>query len=166
MDPAAVEEVRDIGTVFTRTMADPIYDNTIQVEDILIMDVGGSGVDEALDIARGRLAQRGWTVVGTSERLLVMESAKWKGTTLQAAGVERFDSYGADREAEILAAAASRSGQGGQISGVEPVARGVTQGGRDRLIQPPGYRHRPPLCEGFAWRTRSGLPGTGARTAG
>ncbi|MEV4808083.1 hypothetical protein AB0K18_49555 [Nonomuraea sp. NPDC049421] len=102
VDPAAVEEVHDIGTVFTRTMADPIYGNTIQLEDILIMDVGGSGVDEALDIARERLAQRGWKVVGASERLLVMESAKWEGTTLQAAGVDRFESYGAERETEIL----------------------------------------------------------------
>jgi hypothetical protein len=60
VDPAAVEEVSGIGTVVARTEDDPMYENTILVLENMLIDVGASGGDEALEIARGRLEQRGW----------------------------------------------------------------------------------------------------------
>lgn len=37
-----------------------MYENTILVLENMLIDVGASGGDEALEIARGRLEQRGW----------------------------------------------------------------------------------------------------------
>lgn len=102
VDPAAVEEVSGIGTVVARTKDDPMYENTILVLENMLIDVGASGGDEALEIARGRLEQRGWKVVGSSYKVLFLESARWEGTSVNVTSVEQVRQVGPEPEGEIL----------------------------------------------------------------
>lgn len=102
VDPAAVEEVSGIGTVVARTEDDPMYENTILVLENMLIDVGASGGDEALEIARGRLEQRGWKVVGSSYKVLFLESARWEGTSVNVTSVEQVRQVGPEPEGEIL----------------------------------------------------------------
>lgn len=102
VDPAAVSEVRGIGKVVTQTMTDPIYEDTIQVVDILILDVAASGFEDALNTARQRLRQRGWVEsVGGTDEYILMESSKWEGTTLTVGNIKKVETLGATLEPRV-----------------------------------------------------------------
>lgn len=79
-----------------------MYENTILVLENMLIDVGASGGDEALEIARGRLEQRGWKVVGSSYKVLFLESARWEGTSVNVTSVEQVRQVGPEPEGEIL----------------------------------------------------------------
>lgn len=98
VDPAAIGEVRSVGRVVTRTFADPIYERTVQVIEILVIDVEASSLAEAAKTVRGRLEQQGWSTVGPTDLPIQMESSRWKGTTARLGHVEEIGSLGARLE--------------------------------------------------------------------
>ncbi|MEU7855207.1 hypothetical protein [Nonomuraea sp. NPDC049141] len=102
VDTATVDEVRGIGNVVTQTIADPIYEGTVEVTAILIMDVGAGRFQEAHDVALNRLRQRGWTTAsGGDTDSALMKSAKWKDVILKIGRFRDFEEYGATLEPKI-----------------------------------------------------------------
>jgi hypothetical protein len=102
VDTAAVDEVRGIGGVVAQTVADPVYEGTVEVTAILIMDVGAGRFKEAHDVALGRLRQRGWTIAsGGDADSALMKSAKWKDVILRIGRFRGFEEYGATLEPKI-----------------------------------------------------------------
>ncbi|MEU6716901.1 hypothetical protein ABZ897_36030 [Nonomuraea sp. NPDC046802] len=65
-----------------------------------MLDVKASDFAEAASVARGRLEQRGWSEVFSSDEFVQMESSRWKGTTIVLDRVKRMDSMGAVLEPE------------------------------------------------------------------
>ncbi|GAA3542413.1 hypothetical protein GCM10022419_023210 [Nonomuraea rosea] len=98
VDPDALANVRSVGRVVTQTFADPIYERTVQVIEILVVDMRAADFPEALDLARDRLEQLGWNEVGPTDVPVQMESSRWKGTTTRLGSVEDLDSLGAQLE--------------------------------------------------------------------
>ncbi|MFI9848511.1 hypothetical protein ACIHFD_66720 [Nonomuraea sp. NPDC051941] len=115
VDPVAINEVRSIGRVVTRTTADPEYKRTVQVIEILVFDVNASDFTEALGVARGRLEQRGWSVVGSADAPIEMESNRWKGTTVRLGKLEDIDPLGARLEPEAEKALQADPAKSGYI---------------------------------------------------
>ncbi|MGW4798817.1 hypothetical protein ACWEPC_41015 [Nonomuraea sp. NPDC004297] len=114
-DPAAINEIRSIGRVVTRTTADPQYKRTIQVIEILVFDLNASDFTEALSVARGRLEQRGWSVIGSADVPIEMESSRWKGTTVRLGKLEDVDSLGGILEPETKKALQADPAKSGYI---------------------------------------------------
>ncbi|GAA4936284.1 hypothetical protein HD597_010376 [Nonomuraea thailandensis] len=98
VDPGAVTEVRSVGRVVTQTFTDPMYERTVQVIEILVVDMQAADFPEALDLARDRLEQLGWKEVGSTDVMVQMESSRWKGTTTRLGSVEDLESLGAQLE--------------------------------------------------------------------
>ncbi|MBT2233907.1 hypothetical protein [Nonomuraea sp. NEAU-A123] len=98
VDPAVINEVRGLGRIVMRTTADPIYAQTVQVVEILVLDVGASDFTKALSVARGRLQQRGWSVSSYTDVTVIMTSSRWSGTTAVLSRVDDIDSLGAQLE--------------------------------------------------------------------
>ncbi|MFF4617720.1 hypothetical protein [Nonomuraea jabiensis] len=98
VDPAAINEVRSIGRVVARTTADPQYKRTTQVIEILVFDLNAPNFTEALSVARGRLEQHGWSVIGSADVPIEMESSRWKGTTVRLGQLGDIDPLGAALE--------------------------------------------------------------------
>ncbi|WP_157248724.1 hypothetical protein [Nonomuraea typhae] len=87
-EAGAVREVSGIGRVVEKTFVDPIYRNTIQIDDILVMDVGASSHEEGMAVARDRLAKAGWVPGVEREQGISLDSARWKDTPLSVAPYE------------------------------------------------------------------------------
>lgn len=98
VDPAAINEVSSVGRIVTRTTADPIYEQIVQVVEVLVVDVDASDFAEALSVARGRLQQRGWTVSSQDDVTVFMRSSRWSGTTARLGRLKDIDSLGAQLE--------------------------------------------------------------------
>ncbi|WP_156325598.1 hypothetical protein [Nonomuraea sp. SBT364] len=95
--PEALREVSGIGTIMAQTIVDPIYENTVQVCNILIMDMGASSFEEAAIKARTRLEERGWVLSGKPNYSSIsMESPKWEFTRLSIKRVHSITNHGAD----------------------------------------------------------------------
>ena len=93
VEVGAVNEVRSVGRVVAATTEDPMYEDTIQIDDVLLMDVGAASFELGMDHARKLLEQRGWT--STDERVdyVRMESTRWKDTSLTMQTYRKGDSY-------------------------------------------------------------------------
>ncbi|AQZ67904.1 unnamed protein product [[Actinomadura] parvosata subsp. kistnae] len=87
-----------MGRVVTETFTDPFYERTVQVIEILVIDMRAAGFPEALDLARDRLERLGWYEVGSTDVSVQMESSRWKGTTTTLGSVEDLDPLGAQLE--------------------------------------------------------------------
>jgi hypothetical protein len=96
IDPAAVTDVRAIGRLVAQTTTDPYDQDTVQVVEILVLDVGASDFSEALTVARARLQQKGWNVSASGDIIVTMESSRWKGTTTRLGRLEDLESFGAE----------------------------------------------------------------------
>ncbi|MEV5497502.1 hypothetical protein AB0M50_19095 [Nonomuraea fuscirosea] len=97
VEPDAVREVSSIGTVVAQTTVDPFYERTVQVSNILIMDVGASSFKEASATARTALEGHGW--VKSAEPItdhIYMESPEWAFTSLSIAPIQDLAGWGAD----------------------------------------------------------------------
>ncbi|MGW4799374.1 hypothetical protein ACWEPC_43870 [Nonomuraea sp. NPDC004297] len=101
VDPAAISEVRSIGRVVARTTADPFYERTVQVIEILVFDFDAPDYSQALSEARGLLRKRGWSEIFTDEYGAVMESDRWRGTTARLGKLEEVASLGATLEPQV-----------------------------------------------------------------
>jgi hypothetical protein len=95
VEPAALLEVRGIGAVIEETTVDPIYENTVQVINLLIMDVDASSFEEASAKASDLLQARGWFVSDRYLDYVEMESAKWDFTKVTIGPLSDLDGYGA-----------------------------------------------------------------------
>ncbi|GAA2897749.1 hypothetical protein [Nonomuraea rubra] len=98
VDPGALAEVRSAGHVVTQTFTDPIYERTVQVVEILVVDMRAADFPEALDLARDQLKRLGWNEVSSGDVVVQMESSRWKGTTTRLGPVEDLESFGAQLE--------------------------------------------------------------------
>nr|SBO91053.1 hypothetical protein BN4615_P567 [Nonomuraea gerenzanensis] len=87
-----------MGRVVTRTFVDPMYERTVQVIEVLVVDMRATGFLEALDLARTRLERLGWSEVGSTDVSVQMESSRWEGTTTTLDSVEELDALGARLE--------------------------------------------------------------------
>ncbi|MFI6637355.1 hypothetical protein ACIBI7_51460, partial [Nonomuraea fuscirosea] len=79
------------------TSVDPFYERTVQVSNILIMDVGASSFKEASATARTALERHGW--VKSAEPItdhISMESPAWAFTSLRIAPIQDLAGWGAD----------------------------------------------------------------------
>ncbi|MEV6159370.1 hypothetical protein AB0L53_54460 [Nonomuraea sp. NPDC052129] len=101
VDPAVIKEVRSLGRIVARTTADPIYERTVQVVEILVLDVGPSNFAEALSVARRRLEQHGWSVGSNTDVTVIMTSSRWNGTTARLGRLEDIDALGAKLGPEV-----------------------------------------------------------------
>ncbi|MGP3959653.1 hypothetical protein ACTWPT_26950 [Nonomuraea sp. 3N208] len=93
VDAAAVREVGAIGEIVARTTEELEYKKTIQVVDILIVDVGKNTFPEALDSARDQLQRRGWTNAYNSQDLIRMTSPKWEKVSLTAMSLNMLEPF-------------------------------------------------------------------------
>ncbi|MFI7700344.1 hypothetical protein [Nonomuraea sp. NPDC049480] len=100
-DAGAVDEVRGIGRVVAQTTADPIYGDTIQIEDVLIMDVGAPSFEMAMDSARKLLERRGWTTMDKLVTYVSMKSTRWGGTSLTIDPFQKLASYSGSTQKRI-----------------------------------------------------------------
>ncbi|MGW0806139.1 hypothetical protein [Nonomuraea sp. NPDC002799] len=98
VDPGAISEVRSIGRVVTQTFTDPLYERTVQVIEILVIDMQAADFTEAVNLMQGRLERLGWSEVASTDMWVQMESSRWKGTTAGIGSVEELDSLGAQLE--------------------------------------------------------------------
>ncbi|MGP4102280.1 hypothetical protein [Nonomuraea sp. KM90] len=96
--PAVVNEVGSIGRIVAQTTADPFYEGTVQVIEILVLDVGASNFLEALSVARSRLQQRGWSVSSYNDVTVIMTSSRWNGTTARFGRLADIGPLGAELE--------------------------------------------------------------------
>jgi hypothetical protein len=97
VEPGVLREVSSIGTVVAQTTADPIYDHTVQVINLLIMDVGASSFGDASAVARTALEGRGWVRSGASfTDYISMESPRWAFTSLTISPIRDLADYGAE----------------------------------------------------------------------
>ncbi|NBE91859.1 hypothetical protein FE391_00720 [Nonomuraea sp. KC401] len=92
-EAGAVDEVRSIGRVAAQTTEDPLYGDTVQVDDILIMDVEASSFEEGVSAAREQLEQRGWVTTFKGVAFTEMRSNRWKGASLTIRPFELDKSY-------------------------------------------------------------------------
>lgn len=81
-DPAALAQVREIGRTVRQEQAELAYGGTIQVEDVVVLDLGAATFEEALRLAHDRLRLRGWQDAGEGPNLLRMTSPTWKQASL------------------------------------------------------------------------------------
>ncbi|MEU6790306.1 hypothetical protein ABZ907_01290 [Nonomuraea wenchangensis] len=79
----AVDEVRSIGRVVAQTTEDPQYRDTIQIDDILMLDMNATTFDTATDEACRLLERRGWVLTDkVPSHHLRMASTRWEDTSL------------------------------------------------------------------------------------
>ncbi|MEU7746136.1 hypothetical protein [Nonomuraea sp. NPDC049158] len=97
IDPAAVNNARKIGTIVLHTKSEYTWENSTQIDEILVMDVGASDSKEAATEARARLIRQGWTELGAD----LVESRKWKHIIVSFDSLDGLDAYGAHLQAEI-----------------------------------------------------------------
>ncbi|GAA3444443.1 hypothetical protein [Planomonospora venezuelensis] len=76
-DPAAVDSVRSIGKVLGEDVTEGTWEGTTEVQNELVMDVGGNSAQDALSRAEHLLAGRGWEKVSKSPEWLIMKSIEW-----------------------------------------------------------------------------------------
>ncbi|MEV5892839.1 hypothetical protein [Nonomuraea fuscirosea] len=95
VEPDALREVSSIGTVVAQTTMGPLYERTVQVTNILIMDVGASSFEDASAKARTALERRGWVESHASiNGHVFMESPEWASTSLTIASVRDLAGFG------------------------------------------------------------------------
>ncbi|MBB2911730.1 hypothetical protein FHS43_003003 [Streptosporangium becharense] len=88
-DPAAVNDVRKIGEVLGEATSEGTWERVTEVENILVIDVGGDNSKEALGKAKHLLGKRGWREISQrSPKWLIMESTVWKDVHLS---INEFD---------------------------------------------------------------------------
>lgn len=103
-DAAAVREVGSVGDVIARTSQELQYERTVQVIELLIVDVGESSFLEALDATRKRLKRHGWIEESTNSDSFSMKSLKWKNTIVTAASLNTLEPYHAELRPDIAKA--------------------------------------------------------------
>ncbi|NJP91627.1 hypothetical protein HCN51_19550 [Nonomuraea sp. FMUSA5-5] len=103
-DAAAVREVSSIGDVIARTSQELQYERTVQVIQLLIVDVGASSFSEALDVTRDRLQRHGWVDNATSSDGFSMKSPKWKKIIVTATSLNTLEPYHAKSRPDITKA--------------------------------------------------------------
>lgn len=89
----AVDEVRSIGRIVAETTQDPIYRDTVQIDNILILDVGAPSFKRGVSIAESRLEKHGWEVDSKIPAFTDMKSTRWKDTSLTVRPYKKDDSY-------------------------------------------------------------------------
>ncbi|MFI6920566.1 hypothetical protein ACIBIZ_11495 [Nonomuraea spiralis] len=92
METAAIDQVREIGETLAQANAELTYDGTVQVVDIVLLDVGTATSDEALEVAHNRLLQQGWRDRGTGPNLIQMTSPRWEQVALSIGPISRLRS--------------------------------------------------------------------------
>ncbi|MBB5081895.1 hypothetical protein [Nonomuraea endophytica] len=104
-DAGAVREVYEIGRTVGQTFEDPIYGNVVQIDDILVMDVGADSFKEGMGLASDRLKRLGWALESEGDWLTTMASTRWKDVYLTVRPFETGDKPGLElqnRAAEQL----------------------------------------------------------------
>jgi hypothetical protein len=101
VDPVALREISSIGTVVGQATIDPLYENTVQVINLLIMDVDASSFEEASARARGLLKERGWIVLSENLDTIKMESSEWEFIRVTIEPLEDLEGYGSKAAAKI-----------------------------------------------------------------
>ncbi|TDE47936.1 hypothetical protein E1295_22100 [Nonomuraea mesophila] len=97
VEPGALREVSSIGTVVARNTVRLLDDHTVQVINLLIMDVGAPSFGNASAAARTALEGRGWVRSGSSyDDLIHMESPQWAFTSLTITPIRKLAGYGAE----------------------------------------------------------------------
>ncbi|MEV0145711.1 MULTISPECIES: hypothetical protein [unclassified Nonomuraea] len=92
-EEGALSEVRSVGRVVAQTTEDPVYRDVIQIEDVLVMDVDASAADADMDVARRLLEQRGWDFIEKVGSRTLMNSTRWKDTSLTIEPFQKDDTY-------------------------------------------------------------------------
>ncbi|MEU4227504.1 hypothetical protein AB0F17_24700 [Nonomuraea sp. NPDC026600] len=111
VDPAAINDARQIGAVVLHTKSEYTYKNSTQIDEILVMDVGASDFMEAEAEAHSRLIQQGWTDLGAHN----VESRKWRYVIVSLDSLDGLDAYGATLQAEIEKAVQAASKEAGSL---------------------------------------------------
>ncbi|MFF0572943.1 hypothetical protein ACFY19_17905 [Streptosporangium saharense] len=95
MSPDVVSDVGGIGRTLGRTTIQETWDGTTSITEVLIVDVGGSGTEEAFNEAINLLQRRQW-VIGDQQapEWAQMESTKWENVRLSLYGMEFVESSG------------------------------------------------------------------------
>lgn len=80
---AALDSVRGIGKVEAEISIENERNNSIQIENLLVIDVKASSDREALDKAVNFLSDRNWRITGENRPVIVsLESTDWQNTNL------------------------------------------------------------------------------------
>ncbi|MCP2349886.1 hypothetical protein [Nonomuraea roseoviolacea] len=93
VEEGALSEVLSVGRVVARTTEDPVYNNTVQIDDVLVMDVDASSFEVGMDVARRRLEQHGWAFSEKVATRTLMNSTRWKDTSLTIEPFRKGTSY-------------------------------------------------------------------------
>lgn|GEM_PF-6879881 len=104
VDRAAVREVHRIGDVVAQTTAEYVYGNTVQVAEILIVDVGKTSFSEAIKTAEEGLLNEGWVVTRRSVDQVDMKSRKWEKVMLSVGPLELLEPYHAEMKPDVAQA--------------------------------------------------------------
>ncbi|MDA0635114.1 hypothetical protein ACQEUU_34075 [Nonomuraea sp. CA-218870] len=76
----ALESVRSIGETKAESSFESSWGNGTQIYNLLVIDVGTEGKQEALDRAANLLGERSWVTVAENRPTIIsMNSSKWKG---------------------------------------------------------------------------------------
>ncbi|MEU4410164.1 hypothetical protein AB0F88_37125 [Streptosporangium sp. NPDC023963] len=80
---AALDSVREIGKVEAEISIENERNNSIQIENLLVIDVEASSDREALDKAVNFLSARNWRIAGENRPVIVsLKSTDWQNTNL------------------------------------------------------------------------------------
>jgi hypothetical protein len=77
VDPGLVAEMRTLGRVVANTTSEWYYDGDHDIFAILVIDVGATDADRALDQVVERLELHGWKTSTSSRHFVSMESRQW-----------------------------------------------------------------------------------------
>ncbi|MFD1547743.1 hypothetical protein [Nonomuraea guangzhouensis] len=97
VDPTAINDARQIGTVVLHAKSEYTWENSTQIDEILVMDVGASDSKEAEIEAHSRLIQQGWTELNAEQ----VESRKGRHVIVSLDSLDGLEAYGATLQAEI-----------------------------------------------------------------
>ncbi|MEV0829853.1 hypothetical protein [Nonomuraea rubra] len=99
--PVAVREASAVGTVMARTTQELLYENTVQVIHVMIVDVGEDNFADALSSVSDQLRERGWVENSVGPTHLDMSSTKWEEVHLRAGFPSLLPSFPAEKHADI-----------------------------------------------------------------
>jgi hypothetical protein len=106
VDPAAVREVSGVGAVIAQTTRELEYENTTQVNQVMIIDVGEEIFADALSLVQDRLQERGWTEEESADvpRQLNMRSTVWDKVYLRVGPPSLLGTFPAEKHPVITKA--------------------------------------------------------------
>ncbi|MFF3444602.1 hypothetical protein [Streptosporangium sp. NPDC002721] len=101
VDPATVAEVRAIGKVIAHTTTSGTWEDTTQVDDFLLVDLGAVDYEAARNKARNQLQGIGWKTSGSGHLWIHMKSTKWANTVLKIDSFENYEAHGEPLESKV-----------------------------------------------------------------